>query len=129
VLTAAGARQAQEWLSRTKPRRRHGDPERRPGLTVRDACSAHDHPTVITHNYGQAGAIEACTEVPVWSGHMSFYNRGPPPGPGNVPLVGFDNPPFDDCEVVAKHHNPVENEEDDTEIKLCTAPTEPWQTL
>lgn len=62
-------------------------------LTVRDACSAHDHPTVITHNYGQAGAIEACTEVPVWSGHMSFYNWGPPPGPGNVLLVGFDNHP------------------------------------
>jgi hypothetical protein len=97
---------------------------------------------VFTQNYGQAGAIVRfgpAHGLPTpYSGHMSFADWGPPPSSaaGPVLLVGRrEGDPaasfFTGCQTVGRVDNGVgvDNEEQGTEISLCTGTTEPWASL
>jgi hypothetical protein len=80
---------------------------------------------IFTRNYGQAGAVERYGPefgLPqAYSGHMSYWEWGPPPASasGNVVVVGVRPPIFTGCRVVVVHHAVVANEEDGTEIAVC----------
>ncbi|WP_433273499.1 glycosyltransferase family 39 protein [Actinosynnema sp. CS-041913] len=96
-----------------------------------------DTAVVFARNYGQAGAIarygpENGLPEP-YSGHMSYADWGPPPDSmtGPVVVVGNRNPVFTNCRVVEIHRAPIENEEDGTDIALCSAPTwsKAWPSL
>ncbi|MCV7169950.1 glycosyltransferase family 39 protein [Mycobacterium manitobense] len=81
--------------------------------------------TIVTRNYGQAGAIERYGPefgLPApYSGHMSYWDWGPPPDSavGRVVVVGNRSPVFTGCNVVVTHRAALGNEENGTEIAVC----------
>ncbi|MBB6034238.1 ArnT family glycosyltransferase [Phytomonospora endophytica] len=100
-------------------------------------------PVVFTQNYGQAGAIarygpELGLPEP-YSGHMSFYDWGPPPdAAGGVVILrqkGGDTaafaPFFTGCVLAATFDNGfgVDNEEQGAELWTCTGTTRPWSVI
>jgi hypothetical protein len=80
---------------------------------------------IFTRNYGQAAAVEKYGPdfgLPQpFSGHMSYWDWGPPPDSqtGRVVVVGNRNPVFTGCQVLVVHRAVVENQEDGTEIAVC----------
>jgi 4-amino-4-deoxy-L-arabinose transferase-like glycosyltransferase len=94
---------------------------------------------VFTANYGQAAAIEQYRDdygLPMpYSGHMSYADWGPPADEltGPVVLVGAspEQKVFPGCRVVAVQDNGIglDNDEQGTEVALCSGATMPWSRL
>ena len=100
------------------------------------------HAVIFTSNYGQAGAIEQYHDelgLPVpYSDHMSYSDWGPPADgmTGPVVLVGEFGPAtvadhFTGCERVTEIDTGYDwdNDEQGTDIWLCTGPARPWSQL
>lgn len=111
---------------------------------VWDRVPAGDRATavILTSNYGQAGAIEEYRDefgLPQpYSGHMSYADWGPPADgmTGPIVLVGeidlaATSDLFVGCERVTEHDNGmgVENEEQGTDVALCTGLARPWSRI
>jgi hypothetical protein len=101
-----------------------------------DSVPDQDTAVIFTSNYGQAGAIEHYRHefgLPQpFSGHMSYYDWGPPAdsSTGSVVLVGAVDPAlFESCSRVAEHESAVDNDEDGTEVMACAGPVRPWSQL
>ncbi len=97
---------------------------------------------IFALNYGEAGAIDhygPAHNLPTpYSGHMSFYDWGPPPDTqtGPILLVEQEPTPYYESRLGICHQigtvntgHAVDNEEQGTHLTLCTGPTEPWSTL
>jgi hypothetical protein len=96
--------------------------------------------TIITGNYGEAGALRrygpALGLPPAYSGHMSFadWERPADTQTGPVLLVELERTPsleahFRGCEQVGTIDNIVSNDEDGAALVRCDSPAEPWSTL
>jgi hypothetical protein len=91
------------------------------------------HPVaVVADNYGQAGALQRYTSLPVFSGHNGYGSWGAPPGSSPAVMVGIDPTLLErDCSVVVqvgRVHSPVDNDEDGTVLSSCV-PRRPWAQL
>jgi hypothetical protein len=105
-------------------------------INLKDA--ERESATVLTSNYGQAGAIEVLSDTlpqPV-SGHNNYWLWGPPSGESSVILgVGGVGPAIHRIcpmvEVVTKISNDadVANDESGTELWLCRSPSAPLSTI
>jgi hypothetical protein len=94
-----------------------------------------DRAAILTRNYGEAGALTLLGRdlPPVYSGHNSFADWGPPGDDRDlVVLVGHWNASrFGPCERRATIDNPagIENEEQGAGVWLCPRLPEPWSEL
>jgi 4-amino-4-deoxy-L-arabinose transferase-like glycosyltransferase len=99
-----------------------------------------DRAVIFAGNYGEAGAIERFhSELGLpqpFAGHMSYADWGPPADrmTGPVVLVGQWGTPddyFTGCELVTEFDNghDLDNEEQGTDVRLCTGPARPWSKL
>jgi 4-amino-4-deoxy-L-arabinose transferase-like glycosyltransferase len=96
--------------------------------------------TVLTANYGEAGAVELygpSRGLPLaYSGHNNEWLWGPPPRETPVTItVGFSDqelaPLFADCDLRGRfrERHGVENEEEGAEYQVCRGQRAPWSEL
>ncbi len=89
---------------------------------------------VITENYGQAGALQRFTDLPVYSGHNGYGLWGPPPGDGPALLIGLNQQLVASLckgsQAVGRIHSPhrLDNDENGTTLAACS-PRAPWGQL
>lgn len=94
---------------------------------------------IMGFNYGETGAIEhygPALGLPApYSGHMSYYDWGPPPDSADGPVLlvivkrnqwVIEN--FNDCRTVAEFDNryDLDNELWDNVVKVCAGTRKPW---
>ncbi len=94
---------------------------------------------VVTANYGEAGAIDRFDPgLPVYSGHMSYYDWGPPPDARTGPVLLIDHlgdtglrDLVGSCSLAARfrNHEHLDNDEDGVGIWRCDPPHEPWSQV
>jgi hypothetical protein len=96
--------------------------------------------TIVTGNYGEAGAIDrygGAYHLPLaFSGHNNYWWWGPPhPALGTTIAIGFDrsafSPYFGSVVLAARIHNGagVENDEEGTLVWVCTGQRRPWPAI
>ncbi len=108
---------------------------------VRDTLPDGTSATILTGNYGEAGAIDrfgADYGLPhAYSGHNAYTTWGPPPdtATGPVIVVGYRPQRLDtfcaDSTLATRIDTPhgIENDEDGTRIWICRSLREPWSAL
>jgi 4-amino-4-deoxy-L-arabinose transferase-like glycosyltransferase len=96
--------------------------------------------TIVTDNYGEAGAFDrygAAMGLPqAYSGHNSYWWWGPPkPSTGTTIALNIDRPLlrryFDHVTLAARFRNAegVDNDEEGAFIWLCRGQKKPWPTI
>jgi hypothetical protein len=97
------------------------------------------HAVLLTNDYSEASPLELLGTglPPVYSGHNSFWDWGPPPADRTVVVHVGDWRPADwsqffvGCHVVAHIDNGlgIDNGEQGKEVSVCTGLRAPWTTL
>jgi 4-amino-4-deoxy-L-arabinose transferase-like glycosyltransferase len=96
-----------------------------------------EHASILTSNYGEAGAIDrygpALGLPHAHSGHNAYGDWGPPPGVvGPVIAVGFDRSAASEtltgCEGAGRIRNDagIDNDENGADLLLCDGPRGAW---
>ena len=92
---------------------------------------------VLTGNYGQAGALDRYGDLPVYSGHNSYWTWGPPPEDrgATAVVVGYDEAllrtHFAQVTQVARIDNglALDNDEQGRPVYVCRDRQTPWSQL
>jgi len=97
------------------------------------------HAVILTNDYSEASPLELLGTglPPVYSGHNSFWDWGPPPADRTVVVHVGDWRPADwsqffvGCHVVATIDNGlgINNGEQGAAVSVCTGLRAPWTTL
>ncbi|HEY6056945.1 MAG TPA: glycosyltransferase family 39 protein [Candidatus Limnocylindrales bacterium] len=97
------------------------------------------HAAILTNNYAEAGALQLLGAglPPVYSGHNSFWDWGPPPADRTtVVLVGIElywwpAALFETCHLVATLDNGygIRDQEQGHPVSVCTGLLRPWSEI